>query len=178
MVWVQEGPERAGSPALPGRAESFSLLSMQMFPGGGGPDPATCWEPPASLCPGAENPDWEEGVHHVSRLTVGPRVGCEPANEDNTSTEAGARLWGWHLAGSCTPALLQVRAETCRNCRVRPQTHLPAPGDLGWRGGCAILHPALPILRPTIFKALLTWRPADCALNIHLHDPSFEEFSF
>lgn len=90
MVWVQDRPERASSPTLRGRAGSFSLLSTQMFPGGGGTDPAMCWEPPASLCLGAENPDWEESAHHVPRLTVGMWVGCEPANKDNTSTGAGA----------------------------------------------------------------------------------------
>lgn len=88
-VWGQEGPERASSPTLSGRAGSFSLPSMQMFLGGGGPDPAVRWEPPASLCPEAETPDCEEDVHHVPRLTFGLRVGCKPASEHKVQL----RVW-------------------------------------------------------------------------------------
>lgn len=84
--------ERASSPALSGRAGSSSLLSMQMFPGGGGSsDPAMhCLGTSCQCLPRGRESRLRGGVHHVPHLTFGSWVDCKAASEH----EEQHRGWG------------------------------------------------------------------------------------
>lgn len=84
--------ERAGSPALSGRAGSSSLLSMQMFPGGGGgSDPAMhCLGTSCQCLLRGRESRLPGGVHHVPHLTFGSWVDCKAASEHDEQH----RGWG------------------------------------------------------------------------------------
>lgn len=105
--WFGSSSEGAGSPALPGRAGSSSLLSMQMLPaggGGGGSEPArhclgtSCQCLPRGRgsrlrCPSAASPDF---------WLVGGLIANQPAS---TMSSTGAV----HRALNASPAAIKSR---------------------------------------------------------------------
>lgn len=94
-----------------------------------GPDPAVCWEPLASLCLEAENPDCKEDIHHVPRLASGLWLIA------NQQVQRAAQ--GMVPISRAAPHCKQGQ-------KLADPSSYSVPSDLGWRGGCFVLSKYIP----------------------------------
>lgn len=156
----------------------------------------------APLCSWLFQPRSGSSLEGAASPALSGRAGsspCSPCKCSQEEEEAQAQ------PGNSCQCLPRAENAACRAVHPEPQLPFGKPGREQQRLGLLPLSPALlhqsrtlqgpsqlplqcpllvrscsvlPTPCPTTGAAPLTWQPADCALNIHLHDASFEEFSF